>query len=58
MRKNTSVLLTADEVRKIPVVVVKDGFEVLDKFLNNVFHHYTTAVLIPCPFAQQNLGTR
>ena len=50
----TIVLLTADEVGKVPVVVVKDGLEVFDKFLDNIFHH-CASVLVPCPFAQENL---
>ena len=51
---NNNLLLTADEVGKVPVVVVKDGLEVLDKFLNNIFHH-CASVLMPCPFAKENL---
>ena len=53
-QKLTIVLLTADEVGKVPAVVVKDGFEVFDKFLNNIFQH-CTIILISFPFTEQNL---
>ena len=48
------MLLTADEVGKVPIVVVKDGLEVFDKFLNHIFHH-CTIIVISFPFAKQNL---
>ena len=48
------VLLTSNEVGKIPVVVVKDGFEVLDKFLNNILHHHVIA-FVTFLFPQQDL---
>ena len=56
-QKLTIVLLTADEVGKVPVVVVKDGLEVFDKFLDNIFHH-RASVLMSCPFAKENLRRR
>ena len=53
-QKLTIVLLTADEVGKVPVVVVKDGFEVFDKFLNNILHHHVIA-FVTFLFPQQDL---
>ena len=48
------VLLTSNEVGKIPIVVVKDGFEVFDKFLNNILHHHVIA-FVTFLFPQQDL---
>ena len=48
------MLLTSNEVGKIPIVVVKDGFEVFDKFLNNILHHHVIA-FVTFLFPQQNL---